>query len=141
MNLAFESGLEIADATEGDIRAYLDGEVFSILEASPDTYLQCRKYPWPSYSSSAFKQSRPGRAGSTCQAPPTADLAVPRISSEYQDSASRALSSTIRSAGDYDNLEMVTSCFYKYLAGDESWTDFHWEKVDLAELEASAEED
>jgi hypothetical protein len=41
MQLELESGRVIAEATEEDILASIDGEDFAILSASANTYLQC----------------------------------------------------------------------------------------------------
>jgi hypothetical protein len=44
-----ESGRIIADATEEDILASIDGEEFAILSIDPDTYIQCAEEKEPPY--------------------------------------------------------------------------------------------
>jgi hypothetical protein len=49
MDLEFESGRIIHEATEGDILAHLEGEEFAILSSDPGTYIQCAEQKEPPY--------------------------------------------------------------------------------------------
>ncbi len=102
MNLEFESGLLIENATEGDLYAKLfEDEAHAILAVDDLTYLQC-----------ALRDEPPG----------TYFL-------EYQDGS---LNRHFRVSDGPVLLDRVLTAFQKYLRGDESWRfDFTWEKLEL----------
>src|SRR2546421_5245750 len=102
MRLDFESGRVIEVATEDDILAYLEGEEFAILSRDTDTYIQCAEQREPPY-----------------------DFVL-----EYQDGS---IDRHYQAINEPITLDRVISAFLKYLRGDESWwSDFRWEKMDLA---------
>lgn len=49
MELTLESGRVVADVTEGDILASIEGEEFAILAADPNTYIQCAEQREPPF--------------------------------------------------------------------------------------------
>lgn len=133
MQLTFQSGLVIENPSEADIRDRLPPEIYTILDADRDSYLQCHvKFPWPAFGSHEFKaMPRPRGRLRKYAILPAWSRASPNQGYilEYQDGS---LSKHYRAVDSPIVLEQVIDAFSKYLRGDESWrSDFTWEKMEL----------
>lgn len=142
MQLSLQSGLVIENPSESDIRDRVPFEIYAILEAMPNFYLQCHvKFRWPALGSHEFKIiPRPRRQLRRFPSLPAWSRAWPNQGYilEYQDGTLaehyQALNH-VNAAQRLVTLSEVLDCFGKYLRADATWrTDFEWSKMSLEEL-------